>query len=107
MFCRSCKAEVDNDSKFCVFCGKKTLKDEHTASDVLTKNNNVENKKTNGKKTILAFLVVLFFVSIFYWYELRPTQIKKQCSASAIVDSEDWEQRYDYIYKKCLHNQGL
>lgn len=77
MFCISCKAKIDNDSKFCVFCGKKTLKDEHITSATLTKNNDTKMKKTNGKKTILAFLVVLFFIGIFYWYEIRPTQIKK------------------------------
>lgn len=59
------------------------------------------------KRYRIILVVILGIGSLFYWYEWRPSQIKKQCNESADRESEGWEKDYDYIYKKCLHNKGL
>ncbi len=96
MICKKCKKEIDDDSKFCEFCGNKTLKDEKRKTESL-----------KSKKVLVILFIIIILSFLFHWYELRPIQIKKQCSKDAIRESEDWEQNYDYSYKKCLHNKGI
>ncbi|MFA7209564.1 MAG: hypothetical protein WC120_04740 [Parcubacteria group bacterium] len=91
MICKKCKKEISDDSKFCEFCGNKAL----------------ENKEFKNRRIWIFVSFVIVLASLFYWYELRPSQSKKQCNESAVKESKDWEQEYDYNYKKCLHNKGL
>lgn len=51
----------------------------------------------------------------FYWYEYRPSQVKKECYSIARVnvgvygDRIDFYNRgnYDFYYKWCLEQKGL
>jgi len=76
--------------------------------------------------TIILVVMILGF--IFYWYEYRPSQIKKKCSIEAqdhAIDltktraemREEYKEGaerglylrddYEQIYKKCLREKGL
>ena len=70
------------------------------------------------KENWFKIIILLVIVGLFYWYEWRPSQIKKECfekasdfSTEAIgkqggsVDSFD--KTYDFIYKNCLRKEGL
>jgi drug/metabolite transporter (DMT)-like permease len=60
----------------------------------------VEESKqpTKGnKKLIFGLLILLGF--LFYWYELRPAQIKSDC---AVEEGFDLDR-----YQRCLHENGL
>ena len=53
--------------------------------------------------SILILIGVLILTSLFYWYEWRPSQIRKECHVSA--KAKAWT--YDTVYKSCLHAKGL
>ena len=60
--------------------------------------------------TGLILIALLLLVAAFYWYEWRPSQIKKECHEGALVDvvavggsKED----YESFYKACLRSKGL
>ncbi|MFA6047766.1 MAG: hypothetical protein WC737_03025 [Parcubacteria group bacterium] len=60
----------------------------------------MENKIINNqaKKYWLVLIFILIFGVIFYWFEYRPSQARKQCSAKSFSDN---------LYKKCLREKGL
>lgn len=66
------------------------------------------------KYTILALLTLLALT--FYWYEWRPTQIKKDCyniarekaiEKGSREDKKFYKDDYDTYYKWCLEQKGL
>lgn len=64
----------------------------------------------NWFKVVIIFITLLFIGITFYWYELRPSVIKKDCYNEA--KSKEWNldygrERYDFIYKQCLEKKGL
>jgi hypothetical protein len=71
-------------------------------------------KKINEYKYIIA-IVVCILAFIFYWYEIKPSNIKSTClaeaelSSSALYEGND-SKRFEIIdnyYKTCLHRFGL
>lgn len=54
------------------------------------------------------YLIVILSISgiLFYWYEIRPSQIKKDCYNS-IKERSVGVDRYDIFYKSCLNAHGL
>jgi hypothetical protein len=48
-------------------------------------------------------ILILFFILgfAFYWYEWRPTQIKKKCFDVAVMGN------FDKNYQACLLDNGL
>ena len=108
MKCSNCKKEVDPSGKFCEFCGSGIVVesvDDVRPESVMPKEHSAG--KTMDKKGIYLVLILCSVAFLFYWYEYRPSQIKKQCNESTVRESGDWEKDYDYIYKKCLHSRGL
>lgn len=103
MICSNCKKEIANDSKFCEFCGNSVIKNISVVQ--ISKESLVE--KTLHKKVAYLVLLLCFAIFLFYWYELSPRQIRKQCNESADRESGGWEKDYDYAYKKCLRSEGL
>jgi len=71
MICSKCKKEIAADSKFCEFCGNKIKKKAVDSQNL-----------PNYWKIILIITAFIFivFIIIFYWYAIRPSQIKKGCS---------------------------
>ncbi|MFA7385802.1 MAG: hypothetical protein WCZ99_02570 [Candidatus Paceibacterota bacterium] len=72
------------------------------------------------KKYKELFIIGLIILGLaFYWYEYRPSQIKKECFNKArdfrievnnkdiSISFEDLNKRYDFIYKNCLRAEGL
>jgi hypothetical protein len=43
---------------------------------------------------------------LFYWYEWRPSAIRRECDSIAWSKTETTE-GYDWKYSQCLHNKGL
>jgi hypothetical protein len=70
------------------------------------------NKKQYIGIIILAIIILGF---LFYWYDIRVSLIKSDCSSRALLDTADDEnytparkgEIYDFYYKKCLHDTGL
>ena len=79
--------------------------------DLKNKNNSM-NKKTIA---ILSILIIFILGAIFYWFQWRPTQIRKNCYNSAIKNpfknpnATELERRskLDFIYQNCLKMNGL
>lgn len=58
------------------------------------------------KIIIILTLIILGFT--FYWYEWRPSQIRKECAEKALIFSSDYEvEHYTAVYNGCLHEKGL
>lgn len=54
-------------------------------------------------KYIYITIFILLLGVLFYWYEWRPSQIKKECHISA--KERAWA--YDSVYKSCLNSKGI
>ena len=50
------------------------------------------------EKIILILIILAILGGVFYWYEWRPTQIRKGCA--------QWN-NYEPMYEECLHKEGL
>ena len=68
------------------------------------------------KHIILLALLILGFV--FYWFQLRPTNIRKECYKDTYIDATDkiseldkkygiYDERNERDYEKCLRSKGL
>jgi len=62
-------------------------------------------------KLIIFGTIVLLLVGWFYWFQYRPSQIKKGCvqylkdkiSSGSVTNKTNAQFTYDF----CLHNKGL
>ncbi len=57
-------------------------------------------------------LLALLLIVVFYWFGLRPAQIRKDCydyaySTPNLGDTKEWVTATDYYYTACLHRKGL
>jgi len=59
--------------------------------------------KDNWFKAAMIILAVLVLVFSFWWFELRPSQIKKECSRSATIANIIIDNKYE----DCLRQKGL
>jgi len=53
----------------------------------------------------LILLGILILGFIFYWFEWRPAQIRKECAERS--KSKIYNDRYSNIYNQCLRERGL
>ena len=71
-----------------------------------------------NKKTIIIPLILIILIlggGVFYWFQWRPTQIRKNCYNSAIKnpfknsEASEAERRSElnFIYQNCLKMHGL
>lgn len=68
-------------------------------------------------KIILSLGVLIVFGFSFYWFDLRPKQIRAECSNESrekvseatkkAGTSEGLYEGYDFLYKICIRNKGL
>ena len=76
--------------------------------------------KENWFKLTIIFIIVIITSGLFYWYEYRPSEIKKECFRGAVdftheafekEDSkgslEEFKKAYDLFYINCLRKNGL
>lgn len=75
-------------------------------------------KETIIMITISTIVVLLISAGLFYWFALRPSQIKQACSKQAKSGHDEWywnnygnkgddAKEYDNNYKNCLRDKGL
>jgi len=64
----------------------------------------MKEKIKKYKYIILVVLIILGF--LFYWYEIRPSQIRKRCSHHFSVDNRSLE-AMEVFYKACLNSWGI
>lgn len=57
-------------------------------------------------KVIVIVLILGLIAGVFYWFEYRPTKIRKDCSWIEFKTGE-WREAYDNEYQKCLRRNGL
>lgn len=64
-------------------------------------------KKTNWILIVLAITIILSLIGgAFYWFEYRPTQIRKDCSWTEYRPGK-WREARESEYEKCLRRNGL
>ena len=75
--------------------------------------------KLKNKKVGMALIILIVITFSFYWYEVRPSNIKKECSIVAIekaiekrkkagkTDEEYLQADRDIYYNWCLQTKGL
>jgi len=68
------------------------------------KSNNVQNieRKNTDHVMFIVCVVVALIVFAFYWYEVRPTQIRQQC----YFDSKNSKNK-EILYNDCLKENGI
>ena len=65
------------------------------------------------KKIILGTIILLIFGGAFYWFQWRPTQIRKECSkydSEKVIESGRYISIFDRAkktYEACLREHGL
>lgn len=65
---------------------------------------------------IWVFVLIGLFVLWFYWFQLRPANIRSECanhtqenlSNSGLSLSQlNWQRKYNLVYESCVHRNGL
>jgi len=81
--------------------------------------NKIMERINKNKNTIIITTIILVLImGIFYWFELRPSNIKKGCAIWAIDkainqygnygDSKKYQPAvYDDYFERCLREKGL
>lgn len=62
-------------------------------------------KVTKQHNIVILILVILGIT--FYWYEWRPSEIKKECIDVAKDKTMGFGKLYESYYKNCLREKGL
>ena len=53
-------------------------------------------------------IILIIFVLLFIWYEVRPSYIRKSCANEALIKGSYYSsERYKAVYEGCLHEKGL
>ena len=61
----------------------------------------------NKKQYIRIIIGIIIFLGfIFYWYDLKPRQIRKECAKAELHKSVSKEIR-EFWYETCLRGNGL
>lgn len=78
-------------------------------------------------KKIITIFIIIFLLTLFYWFQIRPSEIKTSCQNKSdeyihravdredknkdgliSQDSVDWLSNYaKKRYERCLHRNGL
>ena len=62
-------------------------------------------------KIILLLLFIVGLGVLFYWYEWRPSDIRKSCDVIAWEHANkrysNRSEAYKFKYEQCLHSKGL
>ncbi len=62
------------------------------------------------EKIIITSVIVLLFIGLFYWYEYRPSKIRKECITKAETHTGNMlpsKTVVDANYSNCLKSNGL
>lgn len=62
MYCKHCGKQIDNDSKFCLFCGGSTISSSPTEGSIMSSSPTIKNKKNKFIVEIIIFLIVFLIL---------------------------------------------
>lgn len=101
---------LDNENSYSSsIINKKNTPKEKTLREIFEEKAEVASKK-KGTNWILIALITTILLSLigsaFYWFEYRPTQIKKDCSWTE-YETGKWREARESEYEKCLRRNGL
>jgi len=67
--------------------------------------------KVKTIKALLFIFIILVGCGLFYWYEWRPSEVKKACNLEALKSaneaSSEKKRVYDFSYDICLKKNGI
>ncbi len=68
--------------------------------------------KEKIKKYWWIIIVILIIGGVFYWFQWRPGQIRKECNIRALKSGIESKLSggsggYDLFYRSCLRDKGL
>lgn len=57
-------------------------------------------------------IIAILIIGIFYWFWVRPAQIRSECYKYAygtpnLGNTNEWVNATEYYYNACLHRNGL
>lgn len=67
-------------------------------------------------KQVLTIVLVFAGIFLFYWFQIRPSNIKSTCANETIEklksikeerSADTWQKNYDLYYEACLNKKGL
>lgn len=61
-------------------------------------------------KLLVLISVIISGVFLFYWFQVIPSEIRKQCDQVAWQTSSEYfnnREQYNWKYNQCLHSKGL
>lgn len=74
----------------------------------------MENTTINSRPNsiYIALVIIAGLLFAFYWFVIRPGQIKKECYDYAYTtpnlgDTQEWTTATNYYYEACLRRKGL
>lgn len=53
-----------------------------------------------------SILIIIISGCLFYWFQIRPSQVAKQCTSTLEADYTTVD-RWDINYKICLEEHGV
>ena len=62
-----------------------------------------DDQKEVKKKNKLIWVVIIFILGWFYWFQLRPTYIRKSCYSKATTN----QGFYQNVYMYCMLEEGF
>ena len=59
------------------------------------------------KKEALIVLFILLITGWFYWFQWRPSEIRKECVPSGFGTTHNGDEKNLLAYELCIHRHGL
>lgn len=57
-------------------------------------------------KKLLILLIIITGAFLFYWFQIRPAEVRKACYKKAIPENNNTAVQ-DHTYRSCLVEHGL
>lgn len=119
MLCSNCGKEIDEDSKFCEYCGKavwndefSNLQDDNTESELINLSEKPENKEDKVKKPFYKkkrywIIGILFIWFIWAWFNVDDTETKMEDTSEQVEFTTDDLEELVGIKEDELEEKGL
>lgn len=67
-----------------------------------------------NRNALIVILIILLVLGAFYWFQYRPSEIRKECAkyakdtkAEGIKGIDNYIKLQDFLYKDCLKAKGI
>lgn len=110
MYCNKCGKEIENDSIFCMYCGKevifeKTETFDEVEQELKKEKNHFENNKAisiEKKQIFLKKIFILYFITIIlsnlFFIPFQPYAVSKSISKPGQITKLNEDKEYHHIY---------